>query len=1558
MRKKFHKILSLSLAAVMVFSMAVPSYAAAPPDVPAESIVAEEAVNDADVQDTNEPAPAEAPDAVPAPVPDETPAEEAKPDDVSNTPADEEAPAPEIPDEEPPKEEEPEVPAEPLTHKVKFLAGSDAHGVIFVDGEEVDIASFVMELYPEDTVTFGVEPNSMDYVVSAVDFTGDCSLEAVEGSFVLKDVKTDVDLLVTYEEGTPTQDTALLATTYDLSAEGDGSITASLNGTTLTVTGSGAMGNWTDRTSPVYGVCTSVTKIVLDNRITYIGNYAFNNFTALTSVEGGSGVTSIGNYAFNRCSVLRSVNFPALKTLGTHVFYRCAKLGSNEAGNGNIPLDFPELVTAGDYAFYGCNWLEQLNVPKLERIGQMCFMNSCVGEGNFPALKSYGAHAFVGRTDIPSFTFGALEDCSDWLINQMPGCSLISMPNLTNISYNQAPFDNVGATIGSNTGVGQLRVEWPKLMNSSWVPTAKWSIPDNTVFVLPEGSNLTEPLTNLGYTVEHPADDSGNPKLSSLSVTLTRDMLASDLVIPFSVFPENASVSNIQYTIYNADGTTTSTAADASRALVSNDVDGAVFVIRSLQLAKMWRNANTVRNAFDIEFESGQTIRFTVYTPTHETPAGEWNIGKTESDNVTAMLVGSELRIYGSGTMKEWDIGKTPWNRKTITKIIIGDGVLNIGHNMGYNLRSLVSVTGGADVTDIGRNAFANCTKLQTVECMGQAKSIDGHAFEYCSSLKSVDISSCESFGYSVFRGLNNVREIILGQSYDSNSFFDQSFPKLETVRAEFVVLPSNFPFLGDSYSGTNCGLSNASGVLTVELPNCVSSLWEPTAESRARCAARTIVKVPGNTEFADKLRAAGYEVEGQVENPSNAVLAKTEIDPTVEIVTGGLSIPFSSIDDSATAVTNVTAVHRGKSQYTVKRSKDLFSIDRSGSEVMLVVNKDAVFCNSYKSSAEAPFIADYYVTLNDEAGSVVRFTINYENTEFWDVSEEQNRSLIAVVSYDTNTMEIVGDGTFKTGRSAQSGSDGISHGFGYPQFKGDKDYHLILDDRLISLPSGCFSGMNFVDIQGGANIRSIGIGAFKGCKKLTTVSFPSVEMIESDAFYGCSNLKQVIMPNVTNVSSSSFRACGFDELTSETLQFSDSWSIGVYKYAFTEGHYKKVDLPNLKNPGCNNFNSRSAFDHIVYTVGEHMYEDVNLKSAHFPGLKSLDVNLFEPAKADNIAIADGLYFEDLTSLKLANLHPKSWESSSFDIYIPKCTSLSAAGHNLPEDVLFHIPNNRTVIEECNRYNLKYVIDGSAEMDDAEVTLRLYDLTDETFTTLKTVRLSVSGADGIGYTEQYTIPDLSTLLGIGKDYAGLISVTGSWTDGGVKREGDKVFFAAPADKNLVVTYTVYDYGTIAEMTPVKEHIAPKVEVPYTFDIYTTPTSGGYTHYTRRAFVLYNPDGTLNVSVAKCVKYYYKREKGTELTSYVADEIMKHITISPDIYEIDMERGLFTDEHDIADISCYVYLKFKSDLSDAFSHTVTFMDEDEVVRTWSTADSDTIYAPDRPGRAGYKFLGWA
>ena len=83
--------------------------------------------------------------------------------------------------------------------------------------------------------------------------------------------------------------------------------------------------------------CSGLTSIEIPNSVTSIEGSAFACCRGLTSVTIGIGVTSIGEHAFDGCSSLTSVTIPnSVTSIGEHAFHGCSSLISIDVAPENV----------------------------------------------------------------------------------------------------------------------------------------------------------------------------------------------------------------------------------------------------------------------------------------------------------------------------------------------------------------------------------------------------------------------------------------------------------------------------------------------------------------------------------------------------------------------------------------------------------------------------------------------------------------------------------------------------------------------------------------------------------------------------------------------------------------------------------------------------------------------------------------------------------------------------------------------------------------------------------------------------------------------------------------------------------------------------------------------------------------------------------------------------------------------------------------------------------------------------------------------------------------------
>lgn len=146
--------------------------------------------------------------------------------------------------------------------------------------------------------------------------------------------------------------------------------------------------------------CSSLQSARIPAGMTTISLKAFNGCSSLTSMEIPQGVTAIGNNAFSGCSGLTSIVIPeGVTSIGTSAFYNCTGLTS---------VTIPESVTSiGNNAFQNCTGLTEIDLPDgLTELGDYAFQK-CSGLTSMvlpDGVTSIGVYTFEACTSLISVT--------------------------------------------------------------------------------------------------------------------------------------------------------------------------------------------------------------------------------------------------------------------------------------------------------------------------------------------------------------------------------------------------------------------------------------------------------------------------------------------------------------------------------------------------------------------------------------------------------------------------------------------------------------------------------------------------------------------------------------------------------------------------------------------------------------------------------------------------------------------------------------------------------------------------------------------------------------------------------------------------------------------------------------------------------------------------------------------------------------------------------------------------------------------------------------------------
>lgn len=186
---------------------------------------------------------------------------------------------------------------------------------------------------------------------------------------------------------------------------------------TLTIRGEGAMYDYSSSTVPWNAQKSKITSVVIENGVTSIGNYAFEDCSALKMLDIPQSVTEIGSKAFRGCSALTSLALPeTVNRIGNTAFQGCSNLETI-----NIPSGV-KLIEKD--TFHGCEKLNDVTIPAGVTL---------IGNSAFKACKTFrNINIPKGVTKIDYFAF---EDCTQLETVGIPSTAT----NIRNFAFRNCP---------------------------------------------------------------------------------------------------------------------------------------------------------------------------------------------------------------------------------------------------------------------------------------------------------------------------------------------------------------------------------------------------------------------------------------------------------------------------------------------------------------------------------------------------------------------------------------------------------------------------------------------------------------------------------------------------------------------------------------------------------------------------------------------------------------------------------------------------------------------------------------------------------------------------------------------------------------------------------------------------------------------------------------------------------------------------------------------------------------------------------------------------------------
>ena len=567
--------------------------------------------------------------------------------------------------------------------------------------------------------------------------------------------------------------------------------------------GTGAMANYYINNQPWREF--NITKVVIGEGVTSIGDDAFFVYPSLLSVEIPASVTSIAGSAFYKCTGLTSVSFATgsqLASIGTYAFYNCTNLASitipngvttisNNAFNsaGLTSIAIPASVTSiGSLAFMGCTSLETITVDEANAIYESPGDCNAIIEKTSNTLV-IGCKGTTIPDNVTSIGGEAFENCTGLTIIEIPASvtsigasAFYNCSGLASVIVHATSVPTLGSIAFDRNASGR-KIYVPYACQEDYKGAANWSAYSSAILPISDGEcgtdvkfsydNSTHTLSIFGSGNMYNYSEGGAPWKDNCSEIKA-------VVIGKGV----ASIGN------NAFAGCTSLTSITIPTSVTSIGDQAFKGCTSLPSITIPRGVTNIGQSAFADCTSLTSIEI----PTSVTSIGD-NAFAGCSGLASVILKPTTPPTLGSDAFEDNASGRkiyVPYasltdytaNWSTYASNIVcyngtcGDDVyysydstsktLNIfGSGNMYNYASfsptpwdlykeeIATVVIGNGVMSIGMYAFNSCTDLTSIEIPASVTSIGYSAFAGCTHLATVTLHSNPSIASDAFNSSN-----------------------------------------------------------------------------------------------------------------------------------------------------------------------------------------------------------------------------------------------------------------------------------------------------------------------------------------------------------------------------------------------------------------------------------------------------------------------------------------------------------------------------------------------------------------------------------------------------------------------------------------------------------------------------------------------------------------------------------------------------------------------------------------------------------------------------------
>ena len=601
---------------------------------------------------------------------------------------------------------------------------------------------------------------------------------------------------------------------------------------------------------------------------------------------------------------------------------------------------------------------------------------------------------------------------------------------------------------------------------------------------------------------------------------------------------------------------------------------------------------------------------------------------------------------------------------ESLQSIQISEGVTSIEQSAFSGCSSLTNITIPEGVTSIGSYAFSGCSSLTNITIPDEVTSIGDFAFYECSSLTEItipeEVTRIEMSAFSGCSSLENINVDKNNLNYFSENGILYNKEKTKIIKYPEgkkdlkYTIPSSVSTIGiGSFEGCNYlknieissnvtdievnAFKNCKVLENIEIPN---SLTEMKAGLFEGCSSLKSIEIPSSITYIGNSVFSGCTSLTNIILPSSLVsLGNSTFRECVNLVDINLPDNLTSMGESVfNGCSSLSSINIPKAMTTIKSwafygctnlttvniAEGVVSIGYlafSGTnldtinipESVIEIDASAIPSGTImyvKADSEAHKFAE-----EDKSGYILEGVANKISTDYelkseeeWDISENEDNSVIARWTLENRTLTVTGTGKMKDWQLGENITDKNKK---YTPFI----EKAIINEGITNIGNGIFSRcIALKDVEIFANIITINWSAFSDCASLTNINIPNgVTQIENYAFSGCSKLRNIEIPqSVTNIEDDVFDDCkSLEKITVNEDNKNYTSDVGILfnkdKTILIKYPEGKQDIKEYEMPSSVIEIQEKAFEDCIHLESISMSNNIKSIGSHvFSGCENL----------------------------------------------------------------------------------------------------------------------------------------------------------------------------------------------------------------------------------------------------------------------------------------------------------------------------------------------------------------